>query len=1192
MNKYTRTRRSAFLTRGIGGLLVALVCAVTLFGCKGSTNNNTYINPSPTAGSLNVNVNPVSAAVVVTGPASFTKSFTGNQLLTDLTPGQYTATATATGYADGTSQINVVAGQTSSISLDLMAAGSPAPTVGSLNINVNPASATVVVTGPASYTQTFTGNQFLTGLTSGQYTATATAAGFNNQTSSINVVASQTSSISLVLQATPIITAAPRTVYRDGNGNLIPITASNAQSGQFVFYAWLQDNPGGILATLLTSTLGGDPGLPLLSEQTEFAPSFTQNLAAAYVGFTDSTGVVRPVIGADVRWEIDQQYSGRVGSTQFGTSDDNRIAGDTYGVFDDQADTRTNNSQLDNERFPLIASQYPLYDVTGIGTPFVDGFTWVTLFSPDATAKARIIAVATINGEEIGKQILYKNFAPAPQIEITKTVDQSVVNLGSGGTGTVTFTVTAKNVGTGDATSVSLNDVLSAGTGTTYALNTIPAGGVAVGDGFTLSFPLASPGTPVPPQTAQLLGNAESFAVLANATVTNTGSSVVNGNVGVSAGSAVTGFPPGLVLNGTIHNNDAAALAAQAALTTAYDDLGARPCTDSTNKALTGTFTPGVYCYSSSAALSGPLVLDAQNNPAAEFVFKIGSTLNTPAGATVSLINGASPCNVYWQVGSSATIGSNTFFAGNILAQASITGNTGASISGRALARTGSVTMDTNAIKAPLSCVAAPSSSVPLTFTATVTAPGTYCNQAQILSYSDAAGTFSPVDLNAQACFTAVSPVLSIVKDFVADDNVTSLGKSVTVTKNVPAKLRVRVINNGTGGATGVTVGDVLASVSNGGIAANYTVVSVSSGATITTGGFNSTSFDLASGGASTTILFTVKASTDGQYCDTATITSGGTGSDNACLNVSTPNLTITKTNAPANVLPGGSYTSTIVVTSNGNAPAKNVVVSDLLGLNSAANIQAIYVSSNLNGAGGTLASNVVTANSVVNLAVGETLTFTVVSRIPLGAPGGQYCDIATVTSSNVVTMQSNTACVTVPFFAAEQTQLVDKVDPISIASGINETYFAVMSVEKLSNEGVSNNVITFSFGLPSPTTVGTPGDFRVVSSKFYLDSSPIVDPITGVIVSDPSNPTAVLLTEGANADYVVDNSTPGLQILTMHPNVILQPGTCIYAVQQVSVQGVPASHQYTTNYIWKATGLLSTITYQGSSSEPTTVLP
>jgi hypothetical protein len=202
------------------------------------------------------------------------------------------------------------------------------------------------------------------------------------------------------------------------------------------------------------------------------------------------------------------------------------------------------------------------------------------------------------------------------------------------------------------------------------------------------------------PVAAQIsLGSAQSFGVLGGSAVTNTGATTVNGNVGVSPGTSVTGFPPGVVVGGTIHSNDAVAVQAQNDLTTAYNNIAATPCTvDLTGQNLGGlTLTPGVYCFSSSAQLTGALALDALGNPNALFLFKIGSTLTTASGSTVTVINGGSACNnVYWQVGSSATIGTGTSFAGDILALTSITLTTGANTSGRVLARNGAVTLDTN----------------------------------------------------------------------------------------------------------------------------------------------------------------------------------------------------------------------------------------------------------------------------------------------------------------------------------------------------------------------------------------------------------------------------------------------------------------------------------------------------------------
>jgi Ice-binding-like/Putative Ig domain/IPTL-CTERM motif len=201
------------------------------------------------------------------------------------------------------------------------------------------------------------------------------------------------------------------------------------------------------------------------------------------------------------------------------------------------------------------------------------------------------------------------------------------------------------------------------------------------------------------PALAQIsLGTAQNFAVLGGSTVTNTGTSTVTGNLGVSPGTSVTGFPPGIVTGGTIHLNDAVAAQAQNDLTTAYNAIVGTACTvDLTGQNLGGlTLTPGVYCFTSSAQLTGTLTLNGLGNPNALFIFKIGSSLTTASTSSVQVINPGNNCNVFWQVGASATLGTGTSFLGNILALSSITLTTGASVSGRVLARNGAVTLDTN----------------------------------------------------------------------------------------------------------------------------------------------------------------------------------------------------------------------------------------------------------------------------------------------------------------------------------------------------------------------------------------------------------------------------------------------------------------------------------------------------------------
>lgn len=200
--------------------------------------------------------------------------------------------------------------------------------------------------------------------------------------------------------------------------------------------------------------------------------------------------------------------------------------------------------------------------------------------------------------------------------------------------------------------------------------------------------------------TVPPLGTTDAFAVLGGSTVTNTGSTVLTGDLGVWPGLAVTGFPPGIV-NGTTHAGDAVAQQAQSDLTTAYNAVAGQACdTDLTGQDLGGmTLTPGVYCLSSSAQLTGTLNLDALGDPDAVFVFQVATTLTTASSSVVQYTaGGVSNCNVFWQVGSSATLGTGTSFLGSILALTSITLDTGANVSGQLLARNGAVTLDTNAV--------------------------------------------------------------------------------------------------------------------------------------------------------------------------------------------------------------------------------------------------------------------------------------------------------------------------------------------------------------------------------------------------------------------------------------------------------------------------------------------------------------
>jgi len=214
------------------------------------------------------------------------------------------------------------------------------------------------------------------------------------------------------------------------------------------------------------------------------------------------------------------------------------------------------------------------------------------------------------------------------------------------------------------------------------------------------------------------LGTADSFAVLAGAGITNTGPTTVTGDLGTFPTTTMTGAAS-LTITGTNHAGDAVTQGAKTDLVTAYNTAAGEGPTSPIVADLGGqTLKPGVYNSASAIGLTGTLTLDAGGNPNAAFVFQAGSTLTTASASHVNLVNGAQSCNVYWQVGSSATLGTGSSFRGTILALTSITVTTGATVDGRVLARNGAVTLDTNTITKP-NCAKATTTTAKTTTTAT-----------------------------------------------------------------------------------------------------------------------------------------------------------------------------------------------------------------------------------------------------------------------------------------------------------------------------------------------------------------------------------------------------------------------------------------------------------------------------------------
>jgi type VI secretion system secreted protein VgrG len=258
------------------------------------------------------------------------------------------------------------------------------------------------------------------------------------------------------------------------------------------------------------------------------------------------------------------------------------------------------------------------------------------------------------------------------------------------------------------------------------------------------------------------LGTASSYAVLAGSTITNIGPTTISGDIGLSPGTSITGFPPGNQISGATHVADGAALAAENDLITASNNAAGRTPFVTVSGDLGGsTLVSGVYHSASSMGLTGTVTLDGGGNADSVFIFQAASSLTTASSATVALENGAQACNVFWQVGSSATLGTTTNFAGSILASTSITLDTGAVVNGRVQAITGAVTMDANTVTVP-TCLLASST----TTTAAVSTTST--TSVSTTSTTSVVSTTSTTSVAPTTSTTSVAPTTSVVSTTIA----------------------------------------------------------------------------------------------------------------------------------------------------------------------------------------------------------------------------------------------------------------------------------------------------------------------------------------------------------------------------------------------------------------------------------------
>ena len=518
---------------------------------------------------------------------------------------------------------------------------------------------------------------------------------------------------------------------------------------------------------------------------------------------------------------------------------------------------------------------------------------------------------------------------------------------------------------------------------------------------------------------ASILGTAQSFAVLGASTVTNTGPTAIVGDVGVSPGSAITGFPPGVVTGGTLHAADAVATQAHADLVTAYGVLAGEvspPANDLTGQDLGGrTLAPGVYHFASSAPLNGILTLDAQGNPNARFDFQIVSTLISGSGAAVQLINGAQADNVYFQVGSSATLGTGTAFEGNILADQSITLTTGASmLDGRALALVGAVTMDTNQINA---------AEADVSVTKTTAAGPVFAGNT--VAYTITVSNAGPDDAQA----VALSDLVPANTTFVSDAQTSG-----------PMFILTNPAVGGTGTITG-TIGTLAL-----GASASFNVVVLVSPSTP----------------AGTTIS------------NTADVTAA-TGDPNLANNTQTAttltateaDVSVTKTTAPGPVFAGNTIAYTITVSNAGPSDAQTVALSDLVPANTtfvsdAQNSGPAFILTNpAVGGTGTITGTIGT------LASGASATFTVVLLVSPSTPDGTT--IANTANVTAATTDPNLANNT-------QTATTNVLTPLTPVSP------SVVNLQRFGfHTQATTLVVTFSMPLDSARALDV-GNYRIVT--------------------------------------------------------------------------------------------------------------
>lgn len=497
----------------------------------------------------------------------------------------------------------------------------------------------------------------------------------------------------------------------------------------------------------------------------------------------------------------------------------------------------------------------------------------------------------------------------------------------------------------------------------------------------------------------------------------------------------------------------------------------------------------------------------------------------------------------------------------------------------------------------------APGQTVYLDFPVSSTETGVYCDQATLANYSSTDFGIVNAGLTSNACAVFVAPNVNVFKNFV-DANGVDLGTTRTVPANTPARLRIRLVNNGGAAANVTDLIDNLVRVNGTAVTtadANYSITLPTTPASTANArdGFSVNSDFTLQPGEQRDIFFTAQASADGRYCDQVSVISNGGNpvSNEACLIVATPRLAITKTNNVNSVKPGGNYTSTIVVRNTGNGTAEGVKITDIIGTNGTAYVN--YVSSSYAPSNGTATSGFYNptnrtvyagadANATLNIPVGGSVTLTVVSSVPASALPGSYCDFASFTSTNAGTGNAS-ACVRVNSFVSVATQITDNPKAEILNDGTDSTIlYSVLAVETSSNQGVNNNVLRYNFGDVTPQALNS-GQFDVTATELYIAEQPTRDPLTNVITSDYTTARRLVL----GTDYTLApgaTSATGTQTVTLSPSLVVPIGGVIFARHTVVAPGIAAG-EYNSGVVWTYTGAQDGTAGGTSTVESTTVV-